>query len=380
MGFHFIPKDTKIDFVGMRRFSYVFSIFILLAGLASLFLKGGPIYGIDFAGGAVVQVYFNQPISDEEVKKSMEKSSLPNIVVQQFGEDDRGYLLRLADYEGAQSLRIRAAVEQALAEGMPGVKYEIQRLEMVGPKVGADLRAGAVEALFYATLLISVYLSGRFEQRWTAALLMTFVLVGGISGGVYILEFLGLSLNRGFLILAAAFLAALFCWKLKLAFALGAMASIVHDLLISIGVFSILDKEFDLTIIAALLTVVGYSLNDTIIVFDRIRENLRNNAVRKEGLAAVINRSVNQTLSRTILTSATTMLVVLALLVLGGGIIHDFALLLCVGILVGTYSSIFVASPVLLFFEKNISYQVAREQDEAAKEAVRKRNRRLPQV
>lgn len=372
MGLHFIPDNAKIDFVGFRKISYMLSLLMLLAGGVSLLVKGGPVYGIDFAGGMVIQVRFHSPVSDEEVKSAMEGGNLRHIVVQKLGSDNQGYMLRLAGHEEVGSLHIRGIVEQAIKEKLPGLDYEIQRLEMVGPKVGADLRANAIEALFYATLFIAVYLSGRFEQRWGIALIMTAVL----GGGLYALGLLGLS--RGLLVPAAALLTVFCCWKLKLAYALGAIVSIVHDLLISIGIFSILNKEFDLIIIAALLTVVGYSLNDTIIVFDRIRENLRNN--QKDNLAAIINRSVNQTLSRTVLTAMTTLLVVMTLLILGGGVIHDFALLLFVGIMVGTYSSIFVASPVLLFFEKTVFAQVQKEKEETAKEAIRQRNRGMPQV
>jgi preprotein translocase subunit SecF len=260
-----------------------------------------------------------------------------------------------------------------MKENLSGREYTIERLESVGPKVGTDLRASALEALFYATLLISVYVSGRFEQRWTIAILMAVALGGGIYalGNIF-------GINKGVLVLAAGILTVVICWKLRLAFALGAVVSIVHDLMITVGIFSILNKEFDLTIIAALLTVVGYSLNDTIIVFDRIRENLRGS--KKTTLGGIINKSINQTLSRTVLTSGTTLLVVISLLFLGGDIIHDFALVLLIGVVVGTYSSIFVASPVLLYFEDNIFMQVAKEKEEKEKEEVRKRNKGLPQV
>lgn len=373
MGLHFIPSDTKINFIGLRRISYILSLALLLLGLASLVIKGGPRYGIDFAGGTIVQIEFTQPISDEEVKDSLAHSKLPGLVVQEFGTGGTGYLLRISSQDESETSNMRDVISSAMKENLPGRDYSIERLESVGPKVGADLRASAIEALFYATLLISVYVSGRFEQRWTVAILMAVVL----GGGIYALGNI-IGINKGILLLAAAILAAALCWKLKLAFALGAYVSIVHDLMITVGIFSLLNKEFDLTIIAALLTVVGYSLNDTIIVFDRIRENLRGS--KKTTLGNIINRSVNQTLSRTVLTSGTTMLVVLSLLFLGGDIIHDFALVMLIGVIVGTYSSIFVASPVLLYFEDSIFVQVAKEKEEKEKEEVRKRNKGLPQV
>ena len=166
-------------------------------------------------------------------------------------------------------------------------------------------------------------------------------------------QLLGLpQINKMAVVLFAVIVTMLLCWKFKLIFALGAIVSILHDVLITVGLFSILDKEFDLTIIAALLTLVGYSLNDTIIVYDRIRENLRNDSVSP--FADIINRSINQTLSRTVLTSGTTLLVIVALLIWGGGIIFDFSLVMFIGVIVGTASSIFVASPVLLAFSDSI--------------------------
>lgn len=374
MGLHFVPDNLKFDFVGIRKIAYVVSALLLLAGIASLVVNGGPRYGIDFAGGTVVQVHFEQAIPDEDVKKALDGSNLPGLVVQSFGEAGTDYLLRVSSQDEDSAADVRAIVTSALDGKLAGKPYSIERLEMVGPKVGADLRAKALEALFYATLLIAVYVSGRFEQRWTLALIMAVVL----GGGTYLLGSLMSSFMQGnymgLLILLAAVLTILFCWRLKLAFAIGALVSIVHDLLITVGLFSLMGKEFDLTIIAALLTVVGYSLNDTIIVFDRIRENLRANK-KNENLAAVINKSINRTMSRTLLTSLTTLFVVLSLLFLGGDIIHDFALVMCIGVLIGTYSSIFVASPVLMAFESTIFMRVKEEQEAKAKEEVLKRNK-----
>jgi preprotein translocase subunit SecF len=195
--------------------------------------------------------------------------------------------------------------------------------------------------VFYAVLLIAIYISGRFEQRWMAAGIMA----AGLTGGVYLLNLL--SVPTGYLIFAAMAITLLLCWYMRLKFALGAVVADLHDVLVTIGLFSLLDKEFDLTIVAALLTILGYSLNDTIIVFDRIRETLRG-ADKKDSLADIINKSVNQTLSRTLLTAGTTLAVTLCLYLFGGGVIHDFALALLIGIVAGTYSSIFIASPILL--------------------------------
>ena len=241
------------------------------------------------------------------------------------------------------------------------------RLESVGPKVGADLRSKAVEALYYAVLLIAIYISGRFEQRWFVAAAMAV----GLAGSMYLLGLVGVP--KSFLVLIATIVMVLLCWRLKLVYALGAVISILHDVFITVGLFALMGKEFDLTIIAALLTIVGYSLNDTIIVYDRIRENLQAKKIGK--LSDLINKSVSQTLSRTVLTSLTTLIVVTSLLQFGGGIIHDFALVMFIGVVVGTYSSIFVASPILLFFGDTVVAQAEAARQEREDAAKQERNR-----
>jgi preprotein translocase subunit SecF len=343
MGLQIIKPDTKIDFIGVKKIAFILSAVLILAGVASLLIKGGPKYGIDFAGGMIVQVKIEKDTDVEVVKDALSGVELPGLVVQTLGLDgDHEYLIRTSSSD-ISSETVRNRVNTALTNNLDGAKYEIQRLEMVGPKVGADLRSKALEALFYAVLLIAVYISGRFEQRWTVA----GVMAAALGAGVYGIGLLGLEM--GWLIVAALAITVGLCWYLKLNYALGAVVALIHDVVITIGIFSILGKEFDLTIIAALLTIIGYSLNDTIIVFDRIRENT---IARKgnQSFGSIINMSVNQTLSRTIMTSATTLMVVFCLFVLGGSVIHDFALALLIGVGVGTYSSIFVASPILLGF------------------------------
>ena len=218
--------------------------------------------------------------------------------------------------------------------------YTVQRQEMVGHKVGEDLRGRALEAMYYAILLIAIYISGRFEQRWMAAGIMA----AALAGGIYVLQLFHVDLV--WLIVAALLITLGLCWYLKLNYALGAILSLIHDVLTTVGIFSLLNKEFDLTIIAALLTLIGYSLNDTIIVFDRIREIRRANT--GDSLPEIINKSVNQTLSRTVMTSGLTFLAVLSLYLFGGHVINDFALAMLIGIVVGTYSSIYVAAPVIV--------------------------------
>jgi preprotein translocase subunit SecF len=368
MGLHFIPSEPHINFVGIRKISYLVSILLILAGVCSLVIKGGPRYGIDFAGGVTVQIRFQDALPDATIKEALAGTALPGLVVQQYGADGHSYLLRISSLEESSS-SIAVLVKETLDATLADHAYEIQRLEMVGPKVGADLRGKALEALYFSILLVSVYISGRFEQRWFTAAFMA----GGLGLSMYLLGLAGVSTM--FLIPLASIITVILCWKLKLVFALGAIVSMLHDVFIAIGFFSLLDKEFDLTIIAALLTIIGYSLNDTIIVYDRIRENIRGDFTTP--LDGIINRSINQTLSRTILTSGTTLFVVAALLFFGGGIIHDFALMMFIGVFVGTASSIFVASPVLLAFGGSINRNPPKKEDRRPRDSD---GRLAPQV
>jgi preprotein translocase subunit SecF len=339
MGLQIIKPDTRIDFLGYRKIALIVSGLILLLGLGSILVNGGLNYGIDFSGGITIQVKFQDDLDLKKVKTAVAPANLQDMRVQRFGlEGANEYLLRLSA-ENRDAEEVRNQVSAALEESL-GTGFEIQRLEMVGPKVGSDLKNKALQALFYAVLLISIYISGRFEQKWFTAGIMAV----GLVTGLYLLELLAVPLV--YLIVAALLITLGLCWYLKLNYALGAVVALVHDVFITVGIFSLLNKDFDLTTIAALLTIIGYSLNDTIVVFDRIRENLRSKTTRT--LKAIINKSINQTMSRTLLTSGTTMLVVLSLFILGGGVIHDFALALLIGVIVGTYSSIFVAASLLL--------------------------------
>lgn len=342
MGFSFIRPDININFIGVRKIAFLVSALVILVGLVSLVFKGGPRYGIDFAGGLMVQLKFDKDVELTDIKTALNETQLPDFVVQRFGtQNDHEYLVRISSTD-VSSEDVRAKITAGLESAFADTPHEIQRLEMVGPKVGSDLRTKAMEAMFYAVLLIAIYISGRFEQRWWAAAIMA----GALAAGMYVLGLLGMPIS--YLTLAAMIITLGLCWYLKLNYALGAVVALIHDVLITVGVFSLLNKEFDLVVVAALLTIIGYSLNDTIIVFDRIRENIR--AKLSPSFGTIINSSINQTLSRTLLTSGTTLLVVICLFVLGGGVIHDFALALLIGIGVGTYSSIFVASPILLAF------------------------------
>jgi preprotein translocase subunit SecF len=337
----FIKPGINIDFIGKRRAAYVVSALLILLSIVTLIWHRGPRYGIDFVGGTVIQVKFQSAVDIDTIKQAIAEAGLGQATVQRFGQvDDNEYLIRsdMADNPDQLSERVAEILAQRTATAA-----EIQRLEMVGPQVGKDLQKKALQAIFYSLLFIAIYISGRFEQRWTIAAVIAAALIGAVYG----LSLLNLSM--AWLILAGVVVTLALFWFLQLRYAMGAIVALIHDVGITVGVFSLLDKEFTLPIIAALLTIIGYSLNDTIIVFDRIRENIRNHPRRL--LDETVNRSINETLSRTILTSGTTLIVVLALALLGGGIIHDFALALLIGILVGTYSSIYVASPILLLWQ-----------------------------
>ena len=346
MAFALLSRQTNIDFVGFRRFAYSISGFFIILGLIAIFWNGGLRYGVDFAGGVMVQIQFEQPIPDEQVKTALQNVDLPGLTVQQVDTEDRDYLLRFS-MPAAENQDLREQVSSALKNSIPDNPSSIQRLESVGPKVGNDLRNMAIEALFYAVLLITVYISGRFEYSWFMAGAMALVLWAAVYGASY------LGFNRLWGVAIGMVITLISCWKLKLNFALGATLALIHDVVVTLGLLTLLGVEIDLNVIAALLTLVGYSINDTIVVYDRIRENLRAvpaDVQKKPSMASIINISVNQTLSRTIMTSATTLVASLSLYLLGGNVIHDFALTITLGIVFGTFSSIFVASPILIAF------------------------------
>jgi preprotein translocase subunit SecF len=335
----FIKSDININFVGKRKIAFIISLTMIFVSIASLLIHKGPRYGIDFAGGTLIQTKFLAPVHIDDIKSGLRTIDLGKSSVQQFGDqNDYEYLIR-TDRSSMTTQGFSSKVQMAL-ESATGNGVEIRRVEMVGPQVGKDLREKALFAMFYALLFITIYISGRFELKWV----LSIVMAGALMGAVYLLSLFDVSIP--FLMAAALIVTLSLFWFLKLKYAMGAIVALIHDVTITVGIFSIFDIEFTLPIIAALLTIIGYSLNDTIIIFDRIRENLRK--YQKKTPELLINRSVNETLSRTILTSLTTLVVVVALFVLGGGIIHDFAFAMIVGVFIGTYSSIYVASPILL--------------------------------
>lgn len=340
-----IKQDVNIDFVSRRKMAYGLSLIMILASIASLIAHGGPKYGIDFAGGAEILVQLDQPVAIADVKSALLDIGLEGSAVQNYGDGKGNNYRILVAAQQAGSTDLAAKIKAGLTE-RTGAKIDEESFsfEMVGPQVGRDLREKALLAMFFALLFITVYISGRFELKWFISGVMAVCL----ALAVYALNLIELSIPA--LMLAALIVTLVLFWFLNLKYAMGAIVALIHDVTITVGLFSLFDKEFTLPIIAALLTIIGYSLNDTIIVFDRIRENLRRH--HRDPLASIINRSVNQTLSRTLLTSLTTLIVVVILFVLGGGIIHDFAFALIAGVLVGTYSSVFVASPILMAWQK----------------------------
>ena len=282
----------QIDFMRYRKPLAILSIVLMTISLASLLVRGLNL-GLDFTGGTLIEVGYSQPVELPDVRSALQKGGFTDAVAQHFGTS-RDVLVRLAPRPNVSSADLSTQVLEALQAGTD-MKVEMRRVEYVGPQVGNELIEQGGLAMLYALIGIFIYVMFRFEWR----------------------------------------------------FSLGAIIATVHDVVLTLGLFSILGLEFDLVVLAAVLAVIGYSLNDTIVVFDRIRDNFRK--LRKVDAVGVMNISLNQTLSRTIMTSLTTLLVVLALFFLGGKIIHGFATALTFGIVIGTYSSIYIGSPAALW-------------------------------
>ena len=281
-------KNLKIDFMGRRREAMFLSAALILTSIVALSVRGLN-FGLDFTGGTLIEVGYDHAVELQTVRDSLEEGGLPDATVQHFGTS-RDVLIRIAPEEGKEAgAELSDRVFGSLSEAAEG-RLELRRVEFVGPQVGEELTEDGGLAMLYAIVGILIYVALRFEYR----------------------------------------------------FAVGSVIALVHDVLITIGLFALFQIPFDLPVLAAVLAVIGYSLNDTIVVFDRIRENFRK--IRKGDAVSIINTSLNHTISRTLVTSFTTLLVLLALFVFGGEIIHSFALALIVGVVIGTYSSIYVAS------------------------------------
>ncbi len=297
-----IFNEAHFSFLEKRKTAYVVSALMILAGLAAMLvnvltLGSWQNYGVDFEGGSFIQVRFDIPMTAGELRQALGGSQAPNIT--RFGEENE-FVIRAPVSDDANVETVATTLKAQLEEAFGAENFEVLRQELVGPKIGGELQQKAAFAIIFSFFLTLIYLAIRFELR----------------------------------------------------FGVAAVIATVHDILITLGFLAIFRMEIALPTVAAILTIVGYSLNDTIVVFDRVRENLGKKGGRKEEPIDLLNRSINETLPRTVLTSGTTLAVLVALLILGGSVIRDFTLVLILGIVIGTYSSIFVASPALLEIQK----------------------------
>jgi len=294
-----INPDIHIDFLGKRKIAMIFSAVLIVLSLGLLAGKGLN-FGIDFTGGTLVEVKFKEAPSIADVRKAITPVGYEQAIIQEFGSPEE-ILIRVQNKNATDSSKISTDILDALGAAFSEDAVEMRRVEFVGPQVGEELTQAGVLAVLFAMVAILIYITFRFKLR----------------------------------------------------FAIGADAALLHDITLVMGIFALTEKEFTLPVVAAILTVIGYSLNDTIVVFDRIRENFAFNRKKRhpDSEADVVNASINQTLGRTLMTSVTTLLVVVSLFLFGGEVIHNFAFALIVGIFVGTYSSIYIASPVMLALE-----------------------------
>jgi len=295
-----IRPDTRYDFIGKKKFTIWISAIALLLSFGSIIYHGGLRYGVDFAGGILLQIKFSKAVDIPEVRNAIGAMGSKDVMVQKFGGENE-FLIRIE--KSSEDLEaISRQIQASLQERFKGQTLEIRRAEVVGPKVGKDLRNKAIWATVLSFLAILIYVAIRFRQ---------------------------------------------------FSYGLGGIAALVHDILITFGAISLFDLEFSLPLLAVILTIIGFSINDTIVIFDRVRENIKK--MRKEKLDTVFNVSINETLGRTILTSGTVMMVVLILFFFGGPVIHDFTTAMIIGLISGTYSTIYIASPVVLLWHNHIT-------------------------
>lgn len=289
-------KAPNIDFMGKRYFAFILSGILLLLGITGIIQisRGKANLGIDFAGGVAIQIGFEETFSLSEIREALHKGGLKDIELQDIPQQKK-VIIKIKKKEEDIS-RLTESIVSSLKAGLPGRNFSIESTTEIGPKVGKRLRDDALWAIAMATLGILIYIALRFKFR----------------------------------------------------FSLGATIATFHDVIAIVGIFYLLGKEFNLVVLSALLTIAGYSLTDTVVVFDRIRENMRTNI--KDSIDKLINRSINEVLSRTIITSLTVLFSAFALYLFGGEAIHDFSLAIILGVVIGTYSSIFVASPIVLLF------------------------------
>jgi len=293
----YLFKETHIDFIGLRKIAFVISGIVIAAGLTSLVLKGGPKLGLDFTGGIEFHLKFSESPSIVRIRSALRNIGLGEAVIQQYGPKKENLILIRCGVEKASQERLIGEVERILRGEFKEENnvFTIESIDMIGPKISEELRRKAVLAIALSLIGMLVYITWRFELR----------------------------------------------------FAVGAVVALAHDVLIATGALSLGNFEFTLPVIAALLTIIGYSLNDTIVIYDRLRENLKTYRKRKTSLKHLLNLGINQSLSRTVITSLTTFFVVIMLFLKGGAVLHGFAFALLIGVIVGTYSSAFIATPII---------------------------------
>ena len=295
-----IPHNTHFDFIGKKKITLWISAIAILVSFGSILLHGGLRYGVDFSGGLVAEIKFSKPVDVSELRNATDAIGLKDAVVQKFGGENE-FLIRVE--KAASDLEAMSkSIQTSLQGRFTNNPLEIRRVELVGPKVGKDLKTKAMWAVGLAFVAILIYVAFRFHE---------------------------------------------------FAYGLGGIVALFHDVVVTFGAISVFNIEFSLNVLAVILTIIGFSINDTIVIFDRVRENIKK--MRKEDLTTIFNVSINETLGRTILTTGTVMLVVLILFFLAGEVIHDFTIALIVGLITGTYSTVYIASPVVLFWEQNIS-------------------------
>ncbi|MGZ3536015.1 MAG: protein translocase subunit SecF, partial [Thermodesulfobacteriota bacterium] len=291
---------TRFDFIGKKKITLWISAAAILISFGSIFFHGGLRYGVDFAGGLVAEIKFSKPVDVAQVRSASDAIGLKDAVVQRFGGENE-FLIRVE--KATEDLEAMSkSLQTSLQAQFKDNPVEIRRVEVVGPKVGRDLKTKAMWAVGLAFLAILIYVAVRFHE---------------------------------------------------ISYGLGGIVALFHDIVVTYGAISIFNIEFSLNVLAVILTIIGFSINDTIVIFDRVRENIKK--MRKDDLVTIFNVSINETLGRTILTTGTVMMVVLILFFFAGEVIHDFTIALVVGLITGTYSTVYIASPVVLFWEQHIS-------------------------
>jgi preprotein translocase SecF subunit len=305
--------DPNYNFIGRRRWAYLLSIAFILIGLGSMAMKGGLRYGIDFSGGTLIQVRFEKPVPVERIRTALDQIKLGESVIQEFG-DPREFILRLP-LQNASVEEVTAQVRGALAKDATLGAPEVRRVEFVGPQVGRDLQLQAIYAVLVSMAGILLYIAFRFD----------------VKGGV------------------------------------ASVVAIIHDVLVCLAAMSLTDREMSLPVLAALLTIIGYSVNDTIVAYDRVRENRGKGGRRAEPFAQQINRAINETLSRTVLTALTVFFSTVVLYLFGGKVLEDLAFVLTVGVVTGTYSTIFIAGALVVEWTEWVEGKMRRPKKVIAK-------------